>query len=217
MSVYDQKLIPSQMQNYCAPPHWDANAIFRYSVPQDVMTPLPITPRPYAKVNLEYRTSAPFEQAPRVPDNFVVQGAANNFPPQRYIENIDAESALERLDRPLNRDPVPSAFPGIPYYLPDEKGDLFNDRLLLNPQRPPLDNTMAELEVPKAIRDIHGYQCYSKELACDVAYNNKLWFNPTKLQKYNQRDNECGARYDYTQGQTPSASRLPKVWDDPTD
>lgn len=216
MSVYDQTVIPNTMRNYCAPPHWDANAIFRYSVPQDIQVSLPITPRPYAKICLEYKTSAPFEQAPEVSDDFVVQGAANNFPPQRYIANVDAESALERLDRPLNRDPVPSDVPGIPYFLPNEKGDMFNQRLLLNPTRPPLDNTMAELEIPKAIRDINGYGCYNKELTCDVAFNNKMWFNATRLQKYNQRDTECGSRYDYTQGQTPNASRLPKVWDDPT-
>jgi hypothetical protein len=76
MSVYDDKIIPRQMQNYCVQPHWDANAIFRYSIPQNPMVALPITPRPYAKINLEYRTSAPFEQAPDVPDEFVVQGAA---------------------------------------------------------------------------------------------------------------------------------------------
>lgn len=214
MSVYDTKIIPDQMRRVCVQPHWDANAIFRYSIPQDMQVPVPLTPRPYTKVNLQYKTSAPFEAPPPVPDNFVIQGAANNFPPQRYQANIDAESALERLDRPLNRDPVPGDCEGIPYYLPSEKGNMFNQRWLLNPPTPPIDTTMGELEVPKVLRDLGAYGCYSKELACDVAYNNKMWFNATKLQKYNQRDTECGKRYNYVQGQTPSASRLPKVWDE---
>ena len=74
MSVYDQKLIPDEMKKYCVSPHWDANAIFRHIIPQTNSIPLPITPRPYAKINLEYRTSAPFEEAPSVPQNFVFTG-----------------------------------------------------------------------------------------------------------------------------------------------
>jgi hypothetical protein len=76
---------------------------------------------------------------------------------------------------------------------------------------------MEELEVPKAIRNISEYDCHRKELMCDVAANTKVWFNVTRMQKYNQRDTSCGNRYDYVNGQDASTSRLPKVWDTPTD
>lgn len=217
MSVYDSKIIPSELKGYCEPPHWDASSIFRYTVPQGDSIPLPMTPRPYAKICLEYKTSAEFIPAPAVPENMVFTGASDLYPPNRFIENIDSESALERLDRPLNRDPVPSDCPDVPYYLPSKDGDMFTQRWLVPQPRPALDRTMAELEMPRAIRDIQGYDCRSSEFACDVAANNKLWFNATKLQKYNQRDTQCGQRYDYVNGKQPSAGNLPKVWDDPVD
>jgi hypothetical protein len=217
MSVYDQKLIPEEMKKYCVSPHWDANAIFRHTVPQTNSIPLPITPRPYTKINLEYRTSAPFEEAPSVPQNFVFTGASDKYPSNRYLQNIDYESALERLDRPLNRDPVPSSCPGVPYYLPSDNGTMFSQRSIIDEPRRPIDSTMEELEVPKAIRNISEYDCHRKELMCDVAANTKVWFNVTRMQKYNQRDTSCGNRYDYVNGQDASTSRLPKVWDTPTD
>jgi len=213
MSVYEEKIIPDKLKNYCQPPHWDANAIFRHTVPDGTSIPLPMTPRPYAKICLEYKTSAPFLPAPPVPERMVFTGASELYPPTRYIKNIDTESAMERLDRPLNRDPVPSDCPGVPFYLPSERGDMFTQRWLLNPPRPPVDSTMSELQLPGAIRDIREYGCRQSELACDVGANSKLWFNATKLQKFNQKDADCGARYDYRNGRAPSAGNLPKVWD----
>jgi len=210
MSVYDQVLIPDQMSRYCVQPHWDANAIFRYSVPQNELISLPVPPRPYSKICLEYKTSAEFLPAPPAPADMVFLGANERYPPNRYIENVDNESKLERLDRPLMKDQDPTNFPEVGSYVPSADSDMFTQRFLLNPLRPIENPILSELTMPKVARDIRGYECRNKELACDLSANPKIWFNATKLEKYNMKTGPCAERYDYVNGMPMSSTNLPR-------
>ena len=212
MSVYDQKIIPEDARTKCVPSHWDATMIYKYSIPTDQTLDLPLTPRPYAKICLEYRTSAPFTAAPAVPDAQIFPGASDRYPVTRFIENIDVDSIMERLDRPLHRDELPSVCPEVPQYFPNEKGDMFEQRLLLPARRGPANPMDKELMHPSLLRNLHGYQCTQQEMKVDDQYNSKIWFNATKQQKFNDRKGAAGDRFGYVQGDYASAENLPKVY-----
>ena len=78
----------------CLSTHWDPTRIYARTVPIEHVN-LPIDFRPYTKVCMDYRTSAPEQAAPEVPDSVVFPGGGDVYPPTRYINNIDNETIIK--------------------------------------------------------------------------------------------------------------------------
>ena len=160
----------------CLSTHWDPTRIYSRTVPTELVS-LPIAFRPYSKVCLEYRTSAPEQSAPEVPDDLVFPNGGDQYPPTRYINNIDDESLLRRLDRPLGTcDPE--------QYQPPEKGDMYVDRLLV--PRTPQNNTafIKELSMPQALLRTDIYHCRKEVDQKNWDRSPRLFNNTTKQDRY---------------------------------
>jgi hypothetical protein len=202
----------------CARAHWDPTMIFRYSVPGGMGTnslALPMDPRPWAKICLQYRNSGPAEPAPPVPENLVIPGAGQFYPPGRYSSNINNESRLERLDRPLNQDLLPSgvspACPGFPQYVMPATSDALQQYSLLPPQMQPRSAMARGLAEPKVLERTGQYKCSEEAMVCDLKATPRFFNNFTRLSKYNQRDQTCGNMlWQYNNGAAPAADNLPR-------
>ncbi len=207
----DQTLDP-KLSHYCAPKHWDATMIYRYTVPEGPSTALPMDPRPWAKICLQYRNSGPAEPAPNVPGNMVVTGAGEFYPPNRYTQAIDEESLLRRLDRPLNEDLLPgpnSCFPGQ-YVLP-ANSDAAQQYVLLPPQMPPKSKMVRELQDPTVLERMGQYKCSEEAMICNLKGAPRFFNNCTKQNKYEQRKGSCGnTLWQYANGQPPSVDNPPR-------
>ena len=204
-----------KLSRYCAPRHWDPTMIFRYSVPGGSGTSslsLPMDPRPWAKICLQYVNSGPAEAAPPVPGNMVIPGASEFYPPGRYSAAIDNESLLRRLDRPLNEDLLPgrgSCFPQQ-YTLP-HTSDALQQYSLLPPQVPPKSKMVRELQEPAVLERNGQYKCSEEAMICDLKASPRFWNNFTKMSKYNQKDDKCGNMLWQTKnGMNPSPDNLPR-------
>jgi hypothetical protein len=207
----DKTLDPS-LSHYCAPKHWDPTMIYRYSIPEGPSQSLPMDPRPWAKVCLEYVNSGPAEVAPPVSNSMVITGAGEFYPPSRYLSAIDQESQLRRLDRPLNEDLLPGSGSCFPqqYTLP-ESSDAYQQYSLLPPQYASRSKIARELENPRVLEELNQYDCSEKAMVCDLQGAPRFFNNHTKLQKYNQKDETCGNMLWQTKnGKNPSAENLPR-------
>jgi len=160
----------------CLSTHWDPTRIYARTVPTQLVS-LPLDFRPYAKVCLEYRTSAPEQAAPEVPDDLVFPNGGDTYSPTRYINSIDDESLLRRLDRPLGTcDPA--------QYQPPEKGDMYVDRLLV-PRTPRNTGVMIqELSMPKSLLRTDTYHCRKEADQKNWDRSPRLFNNTTKQDRY---------------------------------
>ena len=207
----DKTLDPS-LSHYCAPKHWDPTMIYYHTVPNNQDQALPMDPRPWTKVCLQYMNSGAGEPAPNVPESLVVTGAGTFYPPNRYSAAIDQESRLRRLDRPLNEDLLPgrgSCFPQQ-YVLPDDS-DATQQYVLLPPQVLPRSKMVRELDSPMVTRDMTQYKCSEEAMVCNMNGASRFFNNFTSLDKYRQKDDRCGSMLWQTNGgRDPSASNLPR-------
>lgn len=204
-----------KLSRYCAPRHWDPTMIFRRSVPggmQDNSLSLPMDPRPWAKICLQYVNSGPAEPAPAVPPTMVLPGASEFYPPGRYSAAINDESLLRRLDRPLNNDLLPgrgSCFPQQ-YTLP-ETSDALQQYVLLPPQQPPKSKMVRDLADPPVLQHLGQYKCSEEAMICNLRGAPRIFNNFTSLSKYQQKDATCGSMLWQTRnGKNPSADNLPR-------
>jgi len=201
-----------KLSHYCAPKHWDPTMVYQYTVPSGPSQSLPMDPRPWTKVCLQYVNSGPATPAPAVPQSLVVTGAGEFYPPGRYSSAIDKESALRRLDRPLNEDLLPgrgSCFPQQ-YVLPDGS-DALQQYVLLPPQVAPKSAMVRELDTPRVLQNMRQYPCSEQAMVCDLLGAPKFFNNFTSMQKYNQKDQKCGNMlWQTNNGSDPSASNLPR-------
>jgi hypothetical protein len=184
--------------------------IYRYSIPQGPSQQLPMDPRPWTKVCLQYVNSGPATPAPAVSSSLVITGAGEFYPPERYLNAIDNESLLRRLDRPLNEDILPYTCYPDQYVLPPTS-DALQQYSLLPPQRPPKSKMTRELENPTVLERMGQYSCSEKAMVCDLKGAPRFFNNFTKLQKYNQKDDVCGSMlWQTSNGKNPSADNLPR-------
>jgi len=208
----NDKTLDPKLSHYCAPKHWDPTMIYRYSVPDGMTVPLPMDPRPWTKVCLEYKNSGPATPAPNVPPTWVVTGAGEFYPPNRYSAAIDNESKLRALDRPLNEDLLPgpnSCFPE--QYVMPANSDALQQYSLLPPQTQPRSQMARELADPKVLERSGQYKCSEEAMVCDLRGSPRFFLNPTRLSKYNQKDNVCGSMlWQTANGRDPSAENLPR-------
>ncbi len=160
----------------CLKTHWDPTQMLRHVVPQE-RTTLPVPFRPYAKVCLEYKTSAVAEAAPAPPADMVFPPGGDFYPPTRYSSAIDAESQLRRLDRPLR-------IPEEQQYVPPEDSDMFTSKKIAPARTKPTSYMVQELSIPKALLRAGPYDCRQAEDDRAMALDKKPFNNATKLNKY---------------------------------
>lgn len=160
----------------CLRSHWDPTKIYERTVPT-ALVPLPLSFRPYTKVCLEYRTSAPQEQAPNMPSDLVFPNGGDVYPPTRYLNSIDKESRLRRLDRPLGTcDPK--------QYRPSRTSDMYVDGMLVpNSARPP-SRFVEELSMPQALLRTTPYHCRANADQKNWNRSPLLFNNSTKQDRY---------------------------------
>jgi hypothetical protein len=162
----------------CLKYHWDPTVILRHTLPtQDVA--LPMDPRPWTRICMEYTTAGGQEAAPPVAQNVVLPSGGQFYPPTRYMAAIDNESKLRRLDRPL----------GIcetSQYEPNPRGDMFNPRLVIPDRKQPDSRFVSELSFPQALLRAGPYPCREEADMENLSRSGKLFYNATKQDKYNQ-------------------------------
>ena len=215
--IQDDKTLDPKLTRYCAPRHWDPTMIFARSVPGGMGTashslPLPMDPRPWAKICLQYVNSGPAEAAPPVPPTMVIPGASEFYPPSRYSEAINNESLLRRLNRPLNEDLLPgpkSCFPQQ-YVLP-ATSDAFQQYSMLPPQTAPRSQIARNLADPPVLQNLGQYKCSEEAMVCGLKGAPRFFNNVTSMSKYQQKDNTCGSMlWQTNNGKNPSPDNLPR-------
>jgi hypothetical protein len=156
--------------------HWDPTRIYARSVPTSQVA-LPINFRPYAKICQEYRTTAPEEMLPEVGDNVVFPMGGEIYPPTRYLNNIDNESLLRRLDRPLGTCDNDQ-------YQPPQNGDMYRDRMLVPKSTIPLTRFVSELSMPQALLRTGTYHCRAEADKRNWDRSPRMFNNTTKQDRY---------------------------------
>ena len=175
----------------CLRSHWDPTRIYARSVPTALVS-LPIDFRPYTKVCLEYRTSAVEQRAPEVPNDLVFPGGGEVYPPTRYLNSIDKESLLRRLDRPLGTCDTDQ-------YQPPLNGDMYRDRLLVPESKMPPSRFVEEISMPKALIRAGTYHCREEADQRNWSRSPRLFNNATKQDRYT----------------APSEPPRQNIWNDP--
>jgi hypothetical protein len=160
----------------CLRSHWDPTKIYARTVPMSLVS-LPVDFRPYTKVCLEYRTSAPEQKAPEVPNDLVFPGGGEVYPPTRYINNINDESLLRRLDRPLGTCDTEQ-------YKPNMHGDMYVDRLLVPASTRPPSRFVEEMSMPQALLRNGAYHCRAEADQKNWGRSPRLFNNATKQDRY---------------------------------
>ena len=163
-------------QPVCLRSHWDPTRIYARTVPTTLVQ-LPLDFRPYTKVCLEYRTSAPEQRAPEVPNDVVFPNGGEVYPPTRYLNAIDKESLLRRLDRPLGTcDPE--------QYQPPSNSDMYIDRMLVPRSLKPPSRFVDELSMPQALLRNGAYPCRAAADQKNWDRSPRRFNNATKQDRY---------------------------------
>jgi hypothetical protein len=219
-----QKILDNpQIFSPCPSSHWDPTTIYKkHTVPllPDNTTPntmLPMDPRPWARISLEYRNSGSSEETVQSPpQQTVFPNGGSHYPPSRYYEAINVENDLHRLGRPLERDIFDTYTPGpaiqsMGFYVPSPRTKL--SAMARNMADPPILEQIGANPCMTAELGCMKYNLAScsssSELACMAA--GPLWFHATKQEKYKETTG-CGAsKWEYVGGKPPSATNLPPV------
>lgn len=167
---------PNLFPPVCLRSHWDPTKIYQRTLPNAHVS-VPLDPRPYTKVCMEYKTTQEFQQAPRPADGVVFPMGGSVYPPTRYREAIDEESQLRGLDRPLGtceRDD----------FVPPRSGNMYVANSTVPERPPPNSRFIDELAFPKACMRDGVYDCVAE--AQKVAWDlSPLPFNnATKQNRY---------------------------------
>lgn len=164
----------------CLKTHWDPTAILRHTLPSGGRSlALPLDPRPWTRVCMQYTTAGEQERAPDVPSNVVLPSGGQFYPPGRYQAAIDEESQLRRLDRPLGTCEGNQWEPSL-------RSDMFNAHVLVPDRAPPADPTRVhEISFPKALLRTGPYDCREANDRAAVALTSDFIFNnATKQDRY---------------------------------
>jgi len=162
--------------------HWDPTMVYKLTVPGQHVS-LPLDFRPWTRVCMEYKTTGPVERLPQVPDSLVFPsgGEAGRVPPQRWAEQIDQESLIRRLDRPLGTCETKQ-------YEPSRTGDMFQQRTLIPDRRQPTTQFINELAMPQALLRTGPYDCRAQVDTMNMDKSTRLFNNATKQDRYTAKD-----------------------------
>jgi hypothetical protein len=161
----------------CLLEHWDRGAVIRHVLPQGY-TALPMDFRPYTKVCKVYRTSAPAVPAPAPPANMVFPPGGEFYPPTRYSSNIDEESLLRRLDRPLKK------YCDLNQWLPNPAGDMYSTAPMKPTRTGPMSAMAKEIAMPQVCLKAGEYECRLQADRTNWSRSPRLFNNPTKQDRY---------------------------------
>jgi Tfp pilus assembly protein PilE len=203
--IANDNTLDPKLSHYCAPKHWDPTMVYRYTVPEIYgVQALPMDPRPWTKICLQYVNSGPAEYAPAPPSDMVFTGAGTAKPPTRYLQAIDSESQLRRLDRPLNNDLLTKGQCRSTQYTLPQNSDALQQYVLLPPQTAPQSSMARELADPAVLERNGQYKCSEEAMICSLKGAPRYFLNATKQNRYNQTDNKCGSTlWQRTDGQNP--------------
>ena len=164
----------------CLKTHWDPTMILKRTLP-DGYVPQSTDPRPWTRICMEYTTAGEQDAAPEINPNIVMPNGGQFYPASKYKEAIDNESKLHWLDRPLG------TCEGNQWQ-PNERGDMFNSRLLVPERKGVIDPTkIEELAYPKALLRSGPYDCRAQNDAQAVQASSDYMFNnATKQDRYKQ-------------------------------
>lgn len=164
----------------CLQTHWDPTMILKRTLP-DGYVPQSTDPRPWTRICMEYTTAGEQDAAPEVNPAIVMPMGGQFYPASKYKEAIDNESKLHWLDRPLG------TCEGNQWQ-PNERGDMFNSRLLVPERKGAIDSTkIEELAYPKALLRSGPYDCRAENDAYAVLQSSDYMFNnATKQDRYKQ-------------------------------
>ena len=161
----------------CLQSHWDPTMILRHSLPTTNVA-LPMDPRPWTRICMEYTTAGANEVAPPIAHDVTLPSGGQHYPPTRYLNSIDNESKLRRLDRILGT-------PEVNEYVPSIKSDMFTQQILL-PKRLPDTKFVSELSMPQATLRAGAYPCREEADSINMERSRKMFNNATKQDKYKQ-------------------------------
>ena len=157
--------------------HFDPTQIIRHTLPQTSGSiPLPLDPRPWTKICLEYVNSTTNEPAPNIDPNISFPAGGFFQDPNRYLASVDSESSLRRLDQPLRKC-------DIAQFEPNVNGDMFNSRILVTREKDK-NFGIPEVSLPKVTITAGPYKCRSEADAINTSVSNKTFFNTTKQDRY---------------------------------
>ena len=159
----------------CLKTHWDPTQMLRHILPQQKVG-LPQDFRPWVKVCKTYVTSGPVVASPMPPNNMVFPMGGEFYPPGRYAENIDEESILRILDRPLDKW-CPTQ------YIPKRTSNMYMSGSTV-PDRTSTSAFVSELSMPQALLRPDMNTCRSKNDTKNFDRSARLFNNPTKQDRY---------------------------------
>jgi hypothetical protein len=163
----------------CLSSHWDPTQMLKHILPQQRVS-LPMDFRPYVKVCKKYITSAAPTEAPLPPSDMVFPSGGEFYPPGRYSSNIDEESKLRILNRPLDK------WCAATRWKPSEQSNMYvaGSTLPSKHLRSNADAFVSELAMPKALLRTDIYTCRSENDAKNFQRSTRLFNNPTKQDRY---------------------------------
>lgn len=157
--------------------HFDPTLVLKHTLPeQHYSIPLPLDPRPWTKVCLQYVNSSTNEPAPSVDPNIAFPAGGFFQDPNRYLASVDSESQLRRLDQPLRKCDAGQ-------YEPNPKGDMFNSRILV-PSVPSKFSKVPDIAMPKTLITMGPYECRAEADKVNMEVSDKPFFNATKQDRY---------------------------------
>jgi hypothetical protein len=161
----------------CLKTHWDPTEMLRRILPQQKVV-LPQDFRPWVKVCKNYVTSAPATEAPMPPDNMVFPMGGEFYPPGRYSANIDKESVLRTLDKPLDK------WCSSTQYIPKKNSTMYVAGSTVPDRRPVSSAFISELSMPLALLRDDMYNCRTENDTKYFDRSSRLFNNPTKQDRY---------------------------------
>lgn len=163
----------------CLKTHWDPTAILKRTLPTEYV-PQALDPRPWTKICLDYVTTGENSPGPNVPASVVLSASGGDGargPANRYLEAIDNESLLRRMDRPLGTCDDEQ-------FLPNIQGDMYNSRVM----KPQIQNVnprmISEVAFPKVLMSMGPYDCREQNDELNISLSPRLFNNTTKQDKY---------------------------------
>ena len=157
--------------------HFDPTLMIKHQLPEQTSSiPLPLGPRPWTKVCLEYVNSATNEPAPSIDPTIAFPPGGFFQDPNRYLASVDSESQLRRLNQPLRKCDSGQ-------YKPNSQGDMFNARILV-PSNPSKFTNIPEIAMPKVVLTAGPYKCRTEADKINMAASTKPFMNATKQDRY---------------------------------
>jgi hypothetical protein len=161
----------------CLKTHWDPTQMLRHILPQQHVS-LPQDFRPLVKVCKTYKTSGPMVASPMPPSHMVFPMGGEFYPPGRYAAQIDDESSLRTLDRPLDK------WCTTTRYIPRQDSNMYVPGSTVPDRKETSNAFVDELSMPQALLRTELYNCRTENDTMYFERSGRLFHNPTKQDLY---------------------------------